>query len=250
MKVFTVNGISNTGKTTTIEQIIKELKNRGYSVGTVKETHSKKFNIDTQGTDTFRHKEAGASLVTAKGIFETDILYQKMLPIYKILSFYDQDYVIMEGVNDINAPKIITAIDIEDVIEKLDYKAFMISGVIAEKMNEYKSLPVINSLSQIEKLVDMIEDKVPDILPDFGAECCGDCGLDCQAMLKKILASEKERKDCTINEGRVTLEINGKNIAMVPFVKNIMKNTILGVVKELEGYEEGKQINITIGQKI
>lgn len=248
MKVFTVNGLTKSGKTTTIESIIKELKKRGYSIGTIKEIHYEKFKLDAEGTNTYRHKEAGASLVTARGMFETGILFQKMLPIYKILSFYDQDYVILEGVNDVNAPKIITAHDTEGIDEKLDYKAFLVSGVIAEKVQEYKDLPVINSLTQIEKLVDMIEEKVPDLMPDFDSDCCGACGLDCHTMLKKILAGEKRRCDCVIDKSNITLEINGKNITMVPFVKDILKNTVLGVLKELKGYEEGAPIKITIGE--
>ena len=39
MKVFSVIGISKSGKTTTIENIIKELRKRNYSVGSVKEIH-------------------------------------------------------------------------------------------------------------------------------------------------------------------------------------------------------------------
>ncbi len=33
---------------------------------------------------------------------------------------------------------------------------------------------------------------------------------------------------------------------MVPFVQNILYNTVLGIVKELEGYRKGKEISIKI----
>ena len=46
MKVFSVVGVTKSGKTTTIEQIIKEFIRRGYSVGSVKEIHFEQFAID------------------------------------------------------------------------------------------------------------------------------------------------------------------------------------------------------------
>ncbi|MEG0019166.1 MAG: molybdopterin-guanine dinucleotide biosynthesis protein MobB, partial [Oscillospiraceae bacterium] len=69
MRIFTVRGITKSGKTTTIEKVISELKKRGYSVGSVKEIHYKQFKIDPEGTNTDRHKKAGSELVTARGDF-------------------------------------------------------------------------------------------------------------------------------------------------------------------------------------
>jgi len=74
-----------TGKTTTIENVINELKKRRYSVGSVKEIHYEDFAIDKEGTNTYRHSQAGAELVTARGYNETDILYKERLSLQKIL---------------------------------------------------------------------------------------------------------------------------------------------------------------------
>ncbi|MDR1953327.1 MAG: hypothetical protein LBQ21_02415 [Clostridiales Family XIII bacterium] len=46
--------------------------------------------------------------------------------------------------------------------------------------------------------------------------------------------------------GEVRLVIDGKEIEMVPFVKNILSNTVIAVVKELEGYSESARIEVTI----
>lgn len=131
MKVFSVVGITQSGKTTTIENIIKELKKRGYSVGSVKEIHFEAFAIDTEGTNTYRHREAGSELVTAMGNNETDVLYQEKLPIRELLKLYDHDYVVLEGVEDQNIPKIISAHDAEGIHDKLDDLVFAVSGRIA-----------------------------------------------------------------------------------------------------------------------
>ena len=55
-------GRSNSGKTTLIERVIPELVRAGYKVATVKHAgHG--FDLDTEGKDSWRHKQAGASTV-------------------------------------------------------------------------------------------------------------------------------------------------------------------------------------------
>jgi len=248
MKVFSINGLTKSGKTTTVENVIRELKARGYSVGSVKEIHFHEFKIDVEGTNTDRHKKAGAELVTARGMYETDVLYPTMLPIEKILSFYDQDYVILEGVNDINAPKIVTAHDEDGIEQKLDYRTMAISGVIADRLTEYKGLPVIHCINETKRLVDMIEEFVPELLPDFDSDCCTACGYDCHTLMTRILKGESKRSDCVISNTNIEVTVNGKPLKMVPFVQDILRNTVLGVLRELRGYQEGTDIKITIGR--
>ena len=63
-KVLLVVGYKKVGKTTLIEKLIPELSTRGYRVGTVKHHHSQvAVSVDTAGTDTWRHRQAGASSV-------------------------------------------------------------------------------------------------------------------------------------------------------------------------------------------
>ncbi len=249
MKILSVFGISSSGKTTTIENIIRELKKRRYSVGSVKEIHFEEFAIDTEGSNTDRHKLAGSELVTARGYYETDILFQEKLPVNKILKFYDHDYVIMEGVTDYNIPKIISAHNEQEIEERLDDTVFAISGVISNKLTEYKGIPVINSMNNIEELVDLIEEKVYEKLPDFDPHCCSECGYDCRTLGIKILKGEAKRSDCIICDKKVKLKIDDKDVDMVPFVQNILYNAIEGVVKELEGYRKGSKITIEIGNQ-
>ena len=246
MKVFSVVGITESGKTTTIENIIKELKKRGYSVGSVKEIHFEQFAIDTEGSNTYRHKEAGSQLVTARGYYETDILFQEKLSIEKILKFYDHDFVVLEGVTDANVPKIITAHNEKEVLERLDDMVFAISGKLSNTLEEFETLPVINTMNNVERLVDLIEEKVYDKLPDFPEECCDKCGYNCRQLGAMILKGQAKREDCILKNSKAKLQIDGKDIDMVPFVQNILSNAILGVVKELEGYEKGKEITVRI----
>ena len=53
---------SNVGKTFVMEGLIKELKNRGLSIATIKhDVHG--FDIDKKGKDTYKHREAGSETV-------------------------------------------------------------------------------------------------------------------------------------------------------------------------------------------
>ena len=53
-------GRHNSGKTTLVEQLIKELVARGLNVGTIKHHSHCGFDIDVPGKDSYRHRKAGA----------------------------------------------------------------------------------------------------------------------------------------------------------------------------------------------
>lgn len=161
MKVFSIFGVSNSGKTTSVEEIISELKRRNYSVGSVKDIHFQQFAIDEEGTDTWRHKQAGAQLVTARGLYETDVLFPFRLTLRKLLTLYDQDFVVLEGGNNFRGPGIISAHNEEEIGERLRNNIFAVVGTVSEKINEYRGLPVLDARKDIERLVDLIEEKVP-----------------------------------------------------------------------------------------
>ncbi|MFI3174074.1 MAG: molybdopterin-guanine dinucleotide biosynthesis protein B [Bacillota bacterium] len=247
MRVFSVFGITKSGKTTTIERIITELRKRNYSVGSVKEIHFERFAIDTEGSNTHRHKIAGSQLVTARGINETDVLFQEKLPIEDIMRFYDYDFLVLEGVRDANVPKIITAHSIEELDERYDPSAFLVSGRIADEIDEYKGLKAISALENISEIVDIIEEKVQERLPNFSKKCCGECGYSCEEFLHEMLAGNCQRSDCKLGKHHVSLKIDGKDIAMVPFVEKILENAIRGVVSELDGYRENGLIELKLG---
>ena len=66
--ILSLAGRSNRAKTTLIERVIPALIRAGYRVATVKHAgHG--FELDTEGKDSWRHKQAGAStvIVLSKG---------------------------------------------------------------------------------------------------------------------------------------------------------------------------------------
>ena len=162
MKVFSIIGVSKSGKTTAVEMLAAELRQRGFRVGSVKDIHFEDFAIDTVGTNTHRHRMAGSQLVTARGLHETDILFQRRLSLPEILRFYNHDFVILEGAYDFLGPGLITAITAEEIDDRRRELVFAVTGRIAEHIEEYKGLPVINAVTEAGRLADLIEKYVPD----------------------------------------------------------------------------------------
>jgi molybdopterin-guanine dinucleotide biosynthesis protein B len=62
MKIFGIAGFKNAGKTTLVVELIKEFRQRGLRVATVKHAHHE-FDIDHPGKDSHQHREAGAEEV-------------------------------------------------------------------------------------------------------------------------------------------------------------------------------------------
>ncbi|KQZ13398.1 molybdopterin-guanine dinucleotide biosynthesis protein MobB [Mesorhizobium sp. Root554] len=60
--VLGITGWKNSGKTTLTERLVAEMVRRGWRVSTVKHAHHD-FDIDKDGTDSFRHRKAGATEV-------------------------------------------------------------------------------------------------------------------------------------------------------------------------------------------
>lgn len=221
MKVFTVIGTSGSGKTTTIERAVAELTRRGYRVGSVKEIHYEAFAIDPSPTsNTHRHRAAGAELVTARGYYETDLLYPEKLDMKAILRHYrGYDWVALEGVDDLCAPTILCARDAAGLELKWRDDAVCVAGRIAAGWTEYRGLPCFNALDNAAALCDFLEAQVPEYLECFDPD--------------------------DPEEGvEISLKVGGKEIRMVPFVQKVLRNAALGVVRELEGYEDGAEVEI------
>ncbi len=60
--LFGVVGWKNSGKTTLVVGLVGELTKRGFNVSVIKHAHAK-FDIDHEGRDSFRMREAGACQV-------------------------------------------------------------------------------------------------------------------------------------------------------------------------------------------
>ncbi|MBK8793737.1 MAG: molybdopterin-guanine dinucleotide biosynthesis protein B [Holophaga sp.] len=62
MKVMGIVGWSGSGKTSLLVALLPILRDRGLKVSTMKHAHHR-FDVDSSGKDSYRHREAGASEV-------------------------------------------------------------------------------------------------------------------------------------------------------------------------------------------
>lgn len=246
MKVIMLKGISKTGKTTTAEAVIKELRRRDYTVGSVKDIHFEEFTVETEGSNTDRHKKAGAHPVTARGLSETDIMFDHKLDIDAILDYYNQDYVVLEGDSGANCPVIITGETTKQLDEQFNDRTIAVSGVISQTLERYRDVPVINGMTEATRLVDLIEEKTPERMPNYSADCCKACGTDCRGLTARIIRGTGSLSECILKGQQVELYVNGEEIPMVPFVKSMVRSVSEAMVRELDGYVEGAEIVIKI----
>ncbi len=242
MKVFSIAGYHHTGKTTLVVKLITELKNRGYKVQTIKDIHSKKFTMETENSNSWKHWKASNDAVIARGLHGTYQIWHERLSLSQMLQHLDADFVIVEGMKTASLPRVLCATNTEQLDELFDDTVFAISGKFQNE--SYKN---IKNHQDIEKLTDLIEEKVFEVLPFSKNEKCGICGLDCKTMVGKIIKGEKKRSDCkNIFSPKIKIKFNDKQIDLAPFIQNTFLDIIEAYSKNLKGYKVGDKIEITI----
>ena len=162
MRVFAVSGVHHSGKTTTIEHLIRELVGRGYSVGTVKSVHRERFSIDRAGTNTDRHRTAGATAVAARSDAQTAIMWSGRLDYEEILRLYDTDWVIIEGAHREAYPRIVAAGTEHHIEQRFDGSTFLICGAVAQRLDSWRGVPVMDATTRAKEVVDLLERSVPE----------------------------------------------------------------------------------------
>jgi len=157
MRVFAIYGFSKSGKTTTVVEIIRDLKHRGYSVSTIKDIHVDDFTLDIAGKDTWRHWKAGAEIVGIKTPKESTIMIKKPVSVFELMEHFDTDYLILEGFRNIAIPKILCAKNEKEIQEDMQKSVFCIAGVVSTQLSKYLNLPVINAVTDVSRIVDIVE---------------------------------------------------------------------------------------------
>ena len=97
-RIFGVTGWKNAGKTTLTERLVAEFVRRGWRVSTIKHAHHD-IDIDRPGTDSWRHRAAGAGEVALVGGLRYAIMREiPEPPISEVLArLAPADLVLVEG---------------------------------------------------------------------------------------------------------------------------------------------------------
>lgn len=155
--VVSVVGSSNVGKTTFLERLVRELKSRGYRVGTIKH-YKHEFEIDQPGKDSWRHFQAGSD-VTVISSPRKMALVQRLeaeLPLERIVSKMEMvDLVLTEGYKHADKPKI--EVFRKEQTDKLACRPEELVALVTDQVFE---LPVPQyDLDDVGGVADLIEQR-------------------------------------------------------------------------------------------
>ena len=207
MKIVSIVGKKNTGKTSLTVKVIEELTRRGYNVASVKHSHHS-IEMDKENTDTWKHKQAGANLVVGVGSTTFFNARQEMdlNRILFLLKHFDEfDFVIIEGYKSYNYPKIITSPDVRD---------------------EY-TIKEVDSFTK--ELADLIEQRGHDIVDTLFANNCG--FNNGEAIAAEIREGNLSVTD--LDETLSYLSIDGHVVGLNHFVSDYLKQSVMGVINTL-----------------
>jgi len=142
--VFGFYGESNSGKTSLIVKVIKQLTNEKLKVATVK-ISDKNIGMDTEGKDTWKHNQAGSILAVLSSPIETDFIIKQNKNIEEILQHIDElidcDVILIEGASDPSIPKIRLGNNIQErdnTIMSYDGKLDTINELIKDEIEKRK----------------------------------------------------------------------------------------------------------------
>lgn len=209
-------GWHNSGKTTLVRRVAKELKERSYIPAIIKSTKHRDIILDTQGTDTYLYRKDGVPFVALVSPDEIDLFMENSNEPVETLAhrFFPQaDIVLCEGFkNHPSIPKI--EVTRKDFVNRP--LRDVVNNVIATVADFDLDVERLFKLEEVEKLCDFIEDTF--LRPSDG-------------------------------EDVVTLFINGIPVDLNNFVRNALKGTVRGFIGSLKSTEDAKDITIHIRLK-
>jgi molybdopterin-guanine dinucleotide biosynthesis protein B len=215
--IVSIVGKSDSGKTTLIEKLVPELTQRGYKIATVKhDIHG--FEVDREGKDSWRHKQAGAHTVVISSPNKVALIrdVEKDLTLEEIREklVQDVDLILSEGYKKDVQPKI-------EIFRKEKHKELLCTkednlvAIVSNKTFDIEGVPCF-FLDDINSLAGFVE--------------------------KRFLASKEEKG--------IILKVDGRVVSLTPFVKSFITNTIQGMLSSLRGCDTAKRIEIRIEGKL
>ncbi|MBS3907870.1 MAG: molybdopterin-guanine dinucleotide biosynthesis protein B [Syntrophaceae bacterium] len=210
--IISIVGKSDSGKTTFIEKLVPELVRRSYRIATVKhDVHG--FEVDREGKDSWRHKQAGAHTVIISSPTKVALIrdVEKDLRLDEIRDklVQDVDLILSEGYKKDVQPKI-EIFRTEKHKELLCTKEDNLTAIVSDK--EFDVGVSCFFLDDIKGVTDFIE--------------------------KRFLKSKGEEE--------ITLKVDGRNVPLKPFIRDFLLGSIKGMIRSLKGCEKPKKIEIQI----
>jgi len=220
LKAVGIIGYKKSGKTTLLMRLARELTARGYTVSSVKHTSR---DLDLPGADTALHRKF-AHQVAAISPEESAIFFRESMNLEEMLNYLKADFVLIEGFKkEKTFPKIVCLRPDDNPKTLLDGLEICIVGAGPE--------------SDISRIADLVEEKAFK-LPNLD---CGACGYKtCYELALQIVKGAKTIEDCRSLNADVQIKIDGRIMPAKPFISDLVRNTITGLLSSLKGYRKGK----------
>jgi len=156
--LFGIVGWKNSGKTTLVERLVSDITKRGYRVSTIKHAHHS-FDIDHEGTDSYRHRMAGASEVLLSSSNRWAIIHElrgEAEPDFDLLvnKLGEVDLILVEGFKYGNHQKL-EVIRLENKKSPISEEEKSIVALATDGIRTDNRLPVFN-LNEVSKIADFI----------------------------------------------------------------------------------------------
>jgi molybdopterin-guanine dinucleotide biosynthesis protein B len=238
LRAAVITGYKKSGKTETVEGLVRELVARGHRVATIKHIPRADFSMDQPGKDTWRHAKAGASPVISINPGELATIEKRSPKLEDVLrGIHETDFVLIEGFKEVqNIAKVAVARD-DGEASKLDDEFTV--GFIGHGV---KGKPVLNR-GDVSALADLVERKA--ISPVGGLDC-RDCGYEsCREFSLAALAGKAPKDGCKALHGKVILTVDGKQVPLKSFMQDLVAGVIRGMLSSLK-YAEGEQIELRV----
>jgi len=250
--VIGVVGLSKSGKTTVVEGIVREFTKRGYRVATAKHINQKGFSMDQKGKDTWRHAAAGANPVVGVSDVEISVLIKngvKRFSLDELLGFTPKvDVILLEGfsrmvLSNEHVGKIFC---VRNTDEYEDFKKRTRGETIAFCSLQPLEDSILNIKGDLRVLVKRVltyadrERKISKILSCLPGLDCKKCGFaSCEEMAVAIYEGKAKPKDCVVlrlkSKMKTEITVNDAEVPIQPFVSEIIRNSVLGMVSSLKG---------------
>lgn len=212
--IISIVGKSASGKTTLLESLILELKQRGYKVAVIKHAGDD-FELDKPGKDSWRLIQAGGEVVAISSPSRVAVIKKTERDLSpRELSYFirwDYDLLLTEGFKQGGAPKI-------EVHRKEQGSDLLCppQQLLAVVTDEPLSIEVPQfSKDEIQGLADLIE---------------------------KRLQAKPKGED-------VELLVNDTPIPIKLFVRDLLARTLVAMVSTLKGVKEVKSLSISLRRR-
>ncbi len=241
MQAVNIVGFKNSGKTALMSALADALEKEGIHIALAKQSHA---SLDAPDTDTGRLRTAHSKrTLIAMGKGEAAFFWGEEKSLDDLLPFVKAPMVLIEGAKEQNFLPRILCLRPEDDISHLDPSLLPHLAVATysiaprDASQRFAHKPHFSDLSveSLTKLVKIIKAQA-FALPRLH---CGSCGYaSCAEMATAIVAGEKNLEHCPVLQGDVTLQVNGRSIALNPFTARIMAGALHGMIQELKGVEK------------